>query len=57
MVHCWADGPKDSYGMSQTCMLPDKHRGPHRWTRDDQILVTFPAAPKDVPEARETRAV
>ena len=49
MVHCWVDGPDDTDGMSQTCMLPDGHQGPHEWTRDSDILVTFPDALEDVP--------
>lgn len=43
-VHCWMPGPECDDGMSTTCMLWDKHKGPHEWTRDEDILVTF--APK-----------
>lgn len=32
-----------------TCMLPDGHEGPHVWTPDDRIGVTF--ADKDRPDA------
>lgn len=40
--HCWEDGPLADDGCPQTCMLPADHDGPHEWTRDDQILITFP---------------
>jgi hypothetical protein len=39
-VHCWTHGP-DVDGCSTTCMLPDKHEGPHHWTRDDEISIHF----------------
>jgi hypothetical protein len=25
-----------------TCMLEDHHDGPHEWTPDSQIIITFP---------------
>ena len=43
-VHCWTDGPEEPDGCSTTCFLPDGHDGPHEWTRDDEIMVTFPEA-------------
>jgi hypothetical protein len=42
VVHCWAHGPEAADGCSTTCMLLTDHEGPHEWTRDDQIKVTFP---------------
>ena len=48
VVHCWEGGSDDEDGMSQTCMLPDGHAGPHEWSRDDQVLVAFPGADKEV---------
>ena len=45
VVHCWEDGPKAEDGMSQTCMLLRDHDGAHRWTRDDEISITFPLNP------------
>ena len=39
-VHCWEDGPEiDGHGTS--CMLEEGHSGPHKWTRDDQIILRF----------------
>ena len=40
--HCWEDGPLEEDGCSTTCMLERGHEGPHEWTRDDQIGVSFP---------------
>lgn len=50
--HCWHDGPsllewieagKDSYEyVGSTCMLERGHDGPHEFTPDDQIGITFP---------------
>jgi hypothetical protein len=40
-LHCWADGPEAADGCGQTCMLRAGHRGPHEWTRDDDILLEF----------------
>ena len=49
-LHCWEDGPRvmrtDS-DVGTTCMLEAGHDGPHKWTRDDQITVSF--APKEKP--------
>lgn len=41
IVHCWEDGPRTEDGRGQTCMLLDGHKGPHEWTRDDEIRVRF----------------
>ena len=27
-----------------TCLLPDGHTGPHEWTPDEDITITFPPA-------------
>lgn len=44
--HCWENGPITDDGESgTTCMLLEGHEGPHEWTRDDQIMVSF-APPK-----------
>jgi hypothetical protein len=51
-LHCWADystclhaglAPFDAdlYSVGGTCLLPSGHIGPHEFTRDDEILVTF----------------
>ena len=34
----------DEYGekMSATCMLPADHDGPHEFTDDDRITISFP---------------
>lgn len=40
--HCWESGPETEDGCSTTCMLEDGHEGPHEWTRDDHIGITFP---------------
>lgn len=42
VVHCWADGPRTEDDCGTTCMLLDGHTGPHQWTRDDGIGVSFP---------------
>ena len=44
--HCWEDGPRkdeswDSIGTGSSCMLLDGHEGPHEFTWDDEIVVTF----------------
>lgn len=44
VLHCWEDGPETADGCSTTCMREKDHVGPHRWTRDDQIGVTFAPA-------------
>lgn len=46
VLHCWEDGPWDNDGMTTTCMLEAGHKGPHEWTRDDQIRVTFAQSPQ-----------
>ena len=28
--------------MSKTCLLPHDHKGPHKWTNDDEWGVSFP---------------
>lgn len=38
---CWEPGPPADNGCSTTCMLTLLHAGPHEWTRDDQIFLTF----------------
>lgn len=42
-THCWKCGPAADDGCTTTCMLPDGHKGPHKWTRDDRIGFTFAA--------------
>lgn len=32
-------------GPGETCMLEKGHEGPHEWTPDDQIIITFKEAP------------
>lgn len=41
VVHCWQDGPETEDGCGTTCMLVDGHDGPHEWSRDDGIMLTF----------------
>ncbi len=41
IVHCWEDGPQTDDGCSTTCMLLDGHDGPHEWSRDDGIVLSF----------------
>jgi hypothetical protein len=62
VLHCWHDGPSivewmeanpdadiDEY-VSSTCMLERDHEGPHEFTPDDQIGISFaPADPKASP--------
>jgi hypothetical protein len=58
VLHCWADYSNclyaglapfyaDLYSVGGTCLLPSDHIGPHEFTRDDEILVTF--APRKEP--------
>lgn len=42
-VHCWEEGPAETDGTETTCMLLNGHDGPHEWTRDDEVMVSFPA--------------
>lgn len=44
--HCWEVGPETDDGCSTTCMLLDGHDGPHEWTRDDNITVSFAPMPE-----------
>ena len=44
VLHCWEAGPETEDGCSTTCFLLDGHEGPHRWTRDDEIVVSFAEA-------------
>lgn len=39
--YCFESGPLAGDGCSTTCMLPAGHAGEHRWTRDDEIMITF----------------
>jgi hypothetical protein len=56
ILHCWQDKREwmarthgehsdeaiDTYmNGNGTCLLPAGHEGPHEWTPDDQIVVTF----------------
>ena len=50
-LHCWQDGPTERDGCSTTCFLEAGHSEPHKWTRDDQIRVSFP--PKASPRKAE----
>jgi hypothetical protein len=51
-LHCWEDGGsewrEDETGeirrYGSTCMRPAGHRGPHRYTPDDAIAITFKEA-------------
>jgi hypothetical protein len=58
VLHCWADYSScmyaglapfddDLYSVGGTCLLPAGHAGPHEFTRDDEIVVTF--APRKEP--------
>jgi hypothetical protein len=40
----WFGGRYPDTPLGGTCMLPDAHTGPHQFTPDDQITVSF--APK-----------
>lgn len=37
-VSCWEAGPAGEW-VGTTCLLADGHRGPCRFTRDDQIVL------------------
>ena len=41
MIDYWQ---RESKGV---CMLPDGHDGPHAWTPEDQIVITFKGERKD----------
>ena len=44
-LHCWEDGPpREEDYMGTTCMLSRGHEGPHEWTADNEIGVTFEEA-------------
>lgn len=51
ILHCWEDGPLTEDGCSTTCMRERGHDGPHEWTRDDQIGVSFAPADEDDDDA------
>jgi hypothetical protein len=38
---CWESGTEDDDGMGRTCILMEGHQGPHEFTRDDEIMITF----------------
>ncbi len=52
-VHCWQDyqdtlnmNSQEYYdsialGCSKTCLLLKGHEGEHKWTSDDEIIITF----------------
>jgi hypothetical protein len=40
-MHCWEDGD------GSTCLLPDGHDGPHEFTDDADITVTFAEKEED----------
>lgn len=56
-MHCWKDRAEymeEYFGngspehlsamyfeLSATCMLEDEHDGPHEWTLDSDVLITF----------------
>lgn len=46
VLHCWEPGPETEDGCTTTCMLEDGHDGPHEWTRDDAIGISFASAEK-----------
>lgn len=43
ILHCWEPGPEADDGCSTTCMRERGHEGEHRWTRDDQVTISFPS--------------
>ena len=60
VLHCWkgkVQHMEEEYGFGSTewaeavcegdgtCMLPAGHDGPHEWTPDDQIIVSFTGEP------------
>ncbi len=63
VVHCWMghhEWVEKTYGWDRyievryideepdgICMLPDAHDGPHVWTPDDQITVSFTGEVRD----------
>lgn len=46
--HCWENGPLTEDGCSTTCFLLDGHEGQHEWTRDDEIIISFPPQAAEV---------
>lgn len=47
----WARDPARQSVPDGTCMLPDGHDGPHKFTPDDQIVIQFGA----LDDAKEDR--
>lgn len=68
-LHCWADyrswlsemGREGSdewlatLDNNRTCMLEPLHRGPHEWTKDDEIAIKFPQKEEGPAEAEPSR--
>lgn len=51
LLHCWEDS-RDAEGNGSTCMLLAGHVGPHKFTPDTEIGVSFAdAAPEPEPDA------
>ncbi len=55
VLHCWKDGPSIMDWMEahpdrdvDECMLEKNHAGPHEFTPDDQIGISFAPAEKDL---------
>lgn len=40
----WADAYNEPHA---TCMLEDGHEGPHEWTLDNEIMISFPSKEKE----------
>ena len=36
-----ADERLSAQAIGATCFLPNEHRGPHEWTPDSEIAITF----------------
>ena len=53
--HCWENGPTTEDGCGTTCMLLLGHDGPHEWTRDDRIVISFAPLKVKVPPKRKAR--
>lgn len=41
IYRCWEPGPQEADGMLTTCMLEGGHDGPHKWTRDGDIMFSL----------------